>query len=202
MPSMRKASLALTLALALMAPAHGQQLEDGTPIRADDLRRLDALDASAGSALRQALAAGDPADLTLLVEVMAGDSLPPDQAQAALPGAWSCQMIKLGGMLPLVVYPPFRCIATATSFEKLTGSQRTIGTLHEHGRMLVYLGTGFVAGDTPPPYAQLPTEADPQASPQRMPEIGVVEMTGPDRGRILFPAPYLKSRMNLLVLHR
>src|SRR5690606_33450367 len=98
--------------------------------------------------------------------------LPAEDVLAALPGEWSCNTLKLGGNLPLVVYQEFRCIVSENGeFEKLTGSQRTRGTLHLDGERLVYLGTGFVSGETPLPYAQLPEQIDTQATPQLMPEI-------------------------------
>ena len=43
---------------------------------------------------------------------------------------------------------------------------------------------------------------DPAASPQVTAAPGVVEMTGPDRGRILFPYPMLESTLDVLVLSR
>lgn len=204
MPKARKWLISAVLLLAMPCAAVAQQdsLSDGTAIRADDLRRLAGLNDSAGAALRQAFASGDQADLSRLAEVLAGTPLPASDARAAIPGAWSCQMIKLGGGLPIVIYQPFRCVATETGFEKLTGSQRTKGTLHLEGDQLIYLGTGFIAGDTPPPYVDLPDTPDPHKIPQRMPEVGVVELIAPDRGRIIFPQPYLESRMNLLVLQR
>ena len=67
---------------------------------------------------------------------------------------------------------------------------------------LVLLGVGYVAGHTPPNYADLPAEIDPAATPQITAAPGVIEMTGPDHGRILFPYPMLESVMDVLVLSR
>lgn len=206
MPSIRRVSPAFLALLLALAPAMGAaqaRLADGTEIRPDDQRRLEELDASAGSALREAFASGASPDLALLAEALAGEALPPERALELLPGEWSCRMMKLGNGVPLVVYQGFSCVVTKDGgFEKLAGSQRSKGQLHRDDGRLVYLGTGFIAGDTPPPYAELPDEISPQDMPQRIPEAGVVEITGPDRGRILFPDPYLESRMNLLVLQR
>lgn len=208
MPSIRRvnpAFLASLLALAFL-PAMGAaqaRLTDGTPIRPDDQRRLEELDASAGSALREAFASGAPEDLAQLADALAGTPLPPEAALELLPGEWSCRMMKLGNGVPLVIYQNFACVVTEDGgFEKLTGSQRSKGRMHPDGDRLVYLGTGFIAGDTPPPYAELPDKVSPQDMPQRMPQVGVVEMISKERGRILFPDPYLESRMNLLVLQR
>lgn len=172
-------------------------------LRPDDTARLAALDAHFGTALREAFAGGAPADLATLGAAMAGTPLPPDQALAILPGDWSCQVIKIGGISPLVIYPPFRCTAgTDGRFDKITGSQRKTGKIKRDGDALIYTGTGYVEGDMPRPYAELPAMVAATDTPQLMPEVGVVEMTTPSQGRILFPAPYLESRFDVLVLMR
>lgn len=201
---MRRADLAaVVVACLLPGAALSQQLADGTPLHADDARRLDEYHAAAGEAMLDAFSGGDPDDLVILTDVLQGDPLPSDQVLAMIPGDWSCQTIKMGGLLPITVYQPFRCrIGNDGSLEKLTGSQRTRGRIHVDGDRLVYLGTGFIAGDTPPPYADLPPFSEPGSGPQRMPEIGLVEMTGNTRGRVMFPDPYLESRFNILTLSR
>jgi hypothetical protein len=201
---MRRADLAaVAVACLLPCAALSQQLSDGTPLHADDGRRLGEYHAAAGEALLDAFSGGDPADLAILTEVLQGDPLPPDQAWAMIAGDWSCRMIKMGRLLPITVYQPFQCrIGSDGSLEKLTGSQRTKGQIHVDGDRLVYLGTGFIAGDTPPPYAELPPFSEPGSGPQRVPEIGLVEMTGETKGRVMFPDPYLESRFNILTLNR
>lgn len=172
-------------------------------LRPDDIARLERLDASFGNAMRQALAGGAREDVMRLTAGLAGQPLTAEQAAGRLAGDWSCQMIKLGDTTALTVYQPFQCAAgTDGIFEKLTGSQRTKGSIFIHDGQLIYAGTGFIADDTPPPYEDLPAEVNPQATPQRMPEVGLVEMTGPDRGYILFPDPYLESQMNVMLLTR
>lgn len=202
MPPMRRTEL-LAAALCLLPLAGlAQQLGDGTAIHPDDDRRLGAFHAAAGDALLQAFAGGDPAEVAMLADILQGAPLPPDQALPLLAGEWACRTIKIGGLLPLTVYPPFRCrIGSDGSLEKLTGSQRTRGRIHRDGDRLVYLGVGFIAGDAPPPYADLPA-FDPQASPQRTPQIAVVQMTGKTGGRVMFPAPHLESRFDILTLSR
>ncbi|WEF25674.1 DUF4893 domain-containing protein [Paracoccus sp. S3-43] len=199
---MRRTDL-LAAALCLLPMAGlAQQLGDGTAIHPDDGRRLGEFHAAAGDALLQAFAGGDPADVAMLADVLQGAPLPPDQALPLLAGEWICRTIKIGGLLPLTVYKPFRCrIGGDGSFEKLTGSQRTKGRIHRDGDRLVYLGVGFIAGDTPPPYADLPV-FDPAASPQRTPEVAMIEMIDRTRGRVMFPAPHLESRFDILTLSR
>lgn len=203
MPSMRRVDLA-AVAVACLLPgvALTQQLSDGTPIHADDSRRLGEYHAAAGEGLLDAFSGGDPGDRAILTDVLAGKPLPPDQAVAIIPGDWSRRTIKMGRLLPITVYPPFKCrIGSDGSFEKLTGSQRTKGEIHRDGDRLVYLGTGFIAGDTPPIYADLPPFSG-ASDPQRVPEIGVVQMTGKNKGRVMFPDPCLESRFNILALSR
>lgn len=201
MPSIRKVEIAAIL--TLLAGAAMGDSPSAQEMRPDDRLRLEELDQSAGHGLRMAFADGASADLDKLAAALQGMPLPAEDALALLPGDWSCQMMKLGGGLPIVVYPAFRCHVSADGvFEKLTGSQRTKGSLHVEAERVIYQGTGFVAGESPTAYEDLPETVDPRATPQFMPEIGVVELTGPDRGRILFPWPHLESDFNLLVLTR
>lgn len=194
--SFRRAAVALVL---MTLPAFADPA-----IRADDRARLADLDMAAGAALRAALAGGDVADLDLLVQALSGKALPVEQAQALLPGEWSCRMLKLGGGLPIIVYQPFRCIADRDGgFRKLTGSQRTQGTIAPMDGQLVYLGTGYIADDDhPPDYADLPDPPAPLDMPQRVPEVGVVELSHANAGRILMPHPLLESEFNILMLRR
>ncbi len=200
---MRKARrLALALSV-LPLQVLAQDLPTDMPIRPQDQERLAAYHAAAGDALLQALSEGERADLDAMIEALSEKALSADKAVPILAGDWSCRMIKIGGLLPVTAYSPFRCRTTGEGgFEKLTGSQRTKGQVYRDGDRLVYLGTGFIAGDAPPDYADLPEQADLQAEPQRLPEVGVVEMVSQTRGRILFPSPQLESRFNILLLIR
>ena len=172
------------------------------PIREDDRDRIAQFDASFGHAMHQALSGGEPADIADLTGAMRGLPLPSPQGLQALSGDWSCQMMKLGGNLPLVVYQTFSCRISGTRFTKLTGSQRSTGTLHQDGDRLIYLGTAYIAGDTAPDYADLPDLVDPHATPQRVPDVGLVEVMSPSRARIMFPDPHLESDLNVLYLTR
>ncbi|WP_169306281.1 DUF4893 domain-containing protein [Paracoccus hibiscisoli] len=102
-----------------------------------------------------------------------------------------------------MVYQPFQCRIDADGgLVKLTGSQRMSGRIGLVAGRLTYLGTGHVAGDTPLPYEALPPRTDPTASPQLVPEAGLVEVTGRNAARILMPAPVLESDLNILLLSR
>lgn len=203
---MRLPGLALVLLLAAMPglPAAAQSLADGTAIRPDDARRLERLDEAYGRALREALEGGERDDVAVLVAALSGR--PRESAPEALAGDWSCRVVKVGGITPLTVYDPFRCQVSVAGgrvlLDKVTGSQRLRGTIHRDGERLVLLGAGYIAGDPAPDYAALPEVIDPAASPQVTAAPGIVEMTGPNRGRILFPYPMLESTLDVLVLSR
>lgn len=188
----------LLIAALLAAPATADTL------RPDDAARLDRLDSAVGSGLRQALAGGEPGDFPALTTALRGT---PQPAQPeALLGDWSCRTIKLGGPAPLVAYSPFRCRVTQVEggvlLEKLTGSQRVRGRITADGDRLVLAGVAYIAGDTPPEYGALPATVDPQATPQILPAPGLVEVTGKDRARILFPFPMVESTLDILELTR
>lgn len=78
-----------------------------------------------------------------------------------LGGEWRCRTIKAGGISPLVVYGWFKCRVSddgsGWKLEKITGSQRTTGRFYDDGaKRLIYLGSFFVAGETPKPYGSGP----------------------------------------------
>lgn len=200
------AVLTLTVAptIALAQTTIGQ----GVSIRAEDSARLDGLDPAAGAALRQVFATGSDEDVALATAAFRGAAIT-DADPQALAGDWSCKMTKLGGQLPVVAYPPFKCKVTtengALKFEKLTGSQRTSGTIYRDdgpdGFRLVYLGSTFVDGDQPKAYADFPAQVDPSAT-EVLPDVGLVEITGNNTARIVFPQPYKESYVNVLTLTR
>ncbi|HRO14366.1 MAG TPA: DUF4893 domain-containing protein [Paracoccus sp. (in: a-proteobacteria)] len=192
-------------ALALLLAGAAAAQEAGIALRPEDRARLGALDASVGQGLRQALATGDAGQVDDAVTALRGAPLAADRVEvAALVGDWSCRMIRIGGMLPAVSYPPFRCrigTGAAPEFEKLTGSQRTRGHLHRDGGRWIYLGSSFVAGESPRPYADFPAGMD-TAATETLPDVAVFELLGPDRARLIFPAPYRESLVNVLTLSR
>lgn len=197
---MQKIKLSATVLLIAMP---GMISAEAVVLRQDDVQRLQNLNQDAGEAIRSAIATGQENDVDTLIDALSGRPLPPEEALKIIPGEWSCKMIKLGDDLPIVTYTNFKCLVTGNgAFEKTTGSQLTKGHLHINDKQLIYLGTAFVAGETPLPYNELPAEVSPQDTPQLMPEVGVVEMVGDKNGRILFPDPYLESQLNVLVLTR
>lgn len=200
---MTRLALAAVLSLLPLTATAADPLADGTRIRPEDAARLEALDRATGAALRQALGQGSAAQAADAADTLRGTALA--ATPEALVGDWSCRMTKIGGLQASVSYPPFRCAitrdGTALRFEKLTGSQRTSGTLHHDGGVWVYLGSTFVAGEAPRPYADFPDHMDTQGT-ETLPDVGVLEPIDADRARILFPLPYRESVLNVLTLTR
>lgn len=205
----RSACMALAAMIAaapLPLSAQGPVIGDGIPIRVEDVARLDALDQSAGAALRQVLATGSAQDIAQATGALTGAPLPADRVDpASLAGDWACSMTKLGGNLAVVTYPAFKCRITAQGgaiiVEKLTGSQRTRGQVHRDGDRLVYLGSTFVHGEQPRDYGDFPQDVNLEGT-ETLPDVGIVEQTGRNSLRILFPEPYRESFLNVLTLSR
>lgn len=201
MPKPRPIRAALIATLLACQPATAFEADLSAILRPDDRARLEDLDRVAGQTLRRALALSP--DAGIATGALSGAPLPPDEARAILPGEWACRTIKLGGNLPLIAYQPFRCLIDRDGhLEKLSGSQRTRGQIGMLDGRLTYLGTSFIAGDTPVDYVDLPRNIAPSAMPQIFPDAGLVEVTGTGRARILLPRPYLESDLNILLLER
>lgn len=192
----RAVSLALLLPTCVFA-------QDASPIRGADQARLDAFDATAGSALLQALAGGGLGDVDLLQEVLSGTALAP--LATSLPGDWTCRTLKLGGDLSaLVTYAPFDCTITADGaafvIDKTSGSQRLTGQITLVDGAMILTGTGYVTDTAPLPYADLPPENTSDGT--LWPVVGIVTQPEPDRIRILMPQPLLESDLDILDLRR
>jgi hypothetical protein len=187
----------LPLLLLLPATAWAEPI-----LRPADSARLENLDAAFGNAAMQALAAGESGDVAALTRALSGQ--PQVAFSADLQGDWSCRTIKLGGVSPLVAYSPFKCRFTATdrgfAFEKLTGSQLTRGEITLRDGRAVYAGVGYVRGETPPDYADLP--ADFTSGGQVQSDVAVFQRISPTRARLLFPSPAVESDFDILELTR
>lgn len=112
-------------------------------------------------------------------------------------GPWQCRTIKVGGLLPLVVYDWFKCRVgddgSGWRLEKISGSQRTTGRFFDDGdKRLIYLGSQYVAGEPARPYGSGP-ESD---------QVGYAFRTGAKEWRIEFPAPYYESKLDILEFRR
>ena len=164
----------------------------------DDRQRLRDWRDAFVDGLRQARAAGHAADIA-----REGALLEPDAAIAggAIPnGDYRCRMTKLGartpGLLPYVAYPAFDCRVRQEreiqGFAKLSGSQRQVGLIFANDAIRqVFLGT-LVLGDE--------SRAMQYGADQSRDVAGFVERIGPNRWRLVMPAPAYESQLDVLEL--
>ena len=164
----------------------------------DDRSRLRDWRSSFVAALKSARAAGHAAEIE-----QEGALLKPDAAIAGEPipnGLYRCRVIKLGakspGLLDYVTYPYFSCRVQQErelqGFAKLSGSQRPIGLIFPGDAVRqVFLGT-LVLGDE--------SRAMQYGRDQERDVAAFVEKIGPDRWRMLMPAPHFESRMDVMEL--
>ena len=192
---MRNLLASLLLLLAVSPPAHADGVLDSR-LTPTDKQRLDGFDATLKDALAEARAGGNAEDVKLLDEALAGEPLPLAEGYDA-EGNWRCRTIKAGGSLPLTVYPWFKCRinddGAGWKLEKLTGSQRTTGRFYTlSATRLAYLGAGHYHYEEPRAYGST-AEHD---------QVAIAERRAKNRIILLFPAPKLESKLDLLVLER
>ena len=191
--NIRAFALAVLLALsAASAFADGVVDKLMTPA---DKTRLANYAQTRQTALREARAGGDAAEVKQLDAVLARPILP--FSGFDLVGGWQCRTIKVGGNLPLVIYGWFKCKVTDDGsgwmLQKLTGSQRTKGRFYdESDKRLIYLGSSFIAGDSVKPYG----------SGKATDQVGYAFHTGKREWRIEFPAPELESKLDIIEFRR
>jgi hypothetical protein len=165
-------------------------------ITAADQAKLNAFDSTRSTALALARAKGERPEVALLNAALAGELLPVGGRFDAR-GRWRCRTFKLGGGLPLVVYPRFTCVISDDGsgwfLKKLSGSQRTQGRFYTLGpTRMVYLGAGTVNDDPPRHYGDVAREN----------QVAIVERLGRNRLVLQFPKPEYESDFDLLVLER
>jgi hypothetical protein len=132
-----------------------------------------------------------------------GVLLDPDSALGGGPipnGPYACRVIKLGAKVPggpdYVSFPPFNCGVQPErdlqGFAKLTGSQRPVGLIFPGDAIRqVFLGT-LVLGDE--------REAMQYGQDETRDIAGFVERIGPNRWRLVMPAPHFESQLDVIEL--
>lgn len=198
--------LILLLMLAPMPAAAQDWRAEASPF---DIERIDSAPRVLERAVAEARAGGAPDDFAI-VEALLGPSRAIEGE--ALLGDWRCRTIKMGGLLPLVVYGWFKCrISIAEDglyFEKLTGSQRSSGYLRPVYPLAgdglpvryIYLGAGHYGYEGKRAHGG-PSNAMGRVADNRD-EPGILEAIGRDRLRIGFPLPVVESDYNFLELRR
>jgi hypothetical protein len=159
-----------------------------------DRKRLDEYEATRQGALAQARN-GRPEHVAVLDEIVQRPLVSFEGLD--LSGDWKCRTIKAGGIAELVVYGWFKCRVTddgsGWKLDKLTGSQRTSGRFFDDGgERMIYLGSGFIAGEKPKPYGNGP-ETD---------QVGYAYRTDEREWRIEFPAPRYESKLDIIEFRR
>lgn len=191
---MKRFALALATLLALIAPVLADGVVQKLMTPADKVR-LDKYDETRNVALAEAKNGGGMAEFAALDTLLTKPLL--STPDFDLGGEWRCRTTKVGGLSPLVVYGWFKCRVSddgsGWKLEKTSGSQRTTGRFYDDGeKRMIYLGSFFVAGDTPKPYGSGP-ESD---------QVGYAFRTGPAEWRIEFPAPQYESKLDVLEFRR
>jgi len=196
-------AVALASFLLLTAAAQAGWQQDAT---ARDVERLGRIAESRAKGLDEA-SRGKPSDFTAIRSILAAGTVPASERR--LIGTWRCRTLKLGGMTPAVVYGWFKCrIAPAQdgrlAFEKLSGSQRTLGTLYPNGDGLVYLGASYVTAYGPaekkPVYSGGGASTGADATPDD--QIGLLSLTYDGRARLELPYPLQESTFDVIELKR
>ncbi|WP_269929682.1 DUF4893 domain-containing protein [Aminobacter sp. HY435] len=190
--TVRKLLLAAAL-VASTANAHADGVVQKLTTPADKAR-LEKYDATRNEALQEAKA-GLKREVDILDAIVA--KAPQSFGDFDMTGNWQCRTIKAGGISDLVVYDWFRCKVSddgsGWQLEKISGSQRTKGRFYtDSDTRLIYLGSGYVAGEKPQAYGKGPATD----------QVGYAFRTGPSEWRVEFPAPQYESKLDILEFRR
>jgi hypothetical protein len=188
------ALIAGVLATPLVAQPATEWRREATEV---DRGRIREIRKSWIGALESARAAGHGAAI-----ISEGVLLDPDGAHGLTPpppGDYACRTIKLGTQtdeIAYVAYPIFHCRigrdGERLTFVKLDGSQRPTGRLYaDNDRRMVFLGT-MQLGDEQRAYQY---GIDPDRD-----MIGALELIGPNRWRLVLPAPAHESLLDVIEL--
>jgi hypothetical protein len=189
-------SLVMAVLLLCVSPLLRADGELPSLLTSADKTRLSGLDATREEALAAARSGGDAADVAVLDAALAGDPLPFDERFDPA-GEWRCRVIKTGGTVPLVVYGWFRCRISDDGagwmLQKLSGSQRTQGRFYtQDDTRLVYVGTGYIAGETPAKYGKDAARD----------QVAIATRRAANRLVLEFPRPAVESLLDVMVLER
>ncbi|MBK1795578.1 DUF4893 domain-containing protein [Devosia sp. WQ 349] len=119
------------LALIGSASAASCTVPADVELRPADVQRIDSFEAARTRGLTEAMASVTKAESKILTDVVGAKTVPFTEIPM---GFYQCRVIKLGGIMPVSIYPYFECVVSemSTAIEKLTGSQRFLGTLHSN----------------------------------------------------------------------
>jgi hypothetical protein len=200
--AIRRTGGGILAALLLLTPASAGWREDAS---ASDVQRIGQLAESRAKGMMEAANAGasDFAAVSSIVEAGVLSAAP-----SRLVGTWRCRTMKLGGLTPAIVYSWFACRISQQGgrlvFEKIGGSQRTVGTLYPDGGGYVYLGASYVhyngVVEKPPRYSGKGSSLGAGQTPDD--QIGLLSFTRDGRARLEFPYPVQESVYDVIELKR
>lgn len=154
----RRAAAALAaLALATTPLAAAMcDVRDDLELSEADILRLERLAWSRAAGLAWALRSDDAGDREAVSQLIR-DGLPQPEPEL-IAGSYQCRTIKMGELVPLVVYDWFRCEITpearAFNIRKITGSQNFSGTLFPAGGGYLYRGAMHYGNEGPTFYGR------------------------------------------------
>ena len=164
----------------------------------DDRRRLSEWRTAFVAALAEARAGGHGAAIDREGVLLMPDAALDDPLLS--PGEYRCRVIKLGAQAraqpAYVSYPTFNCRVTSAArgvrLEKITGSQRPVGTAYpEDARRMIFLGSLELGDET----VAMAYGHDPDRD-----MAGAVERIGSARWRLVLPYPKFESILDIVEL--
>ncbi|HHB82273.1 MAG TPA: DUF4893 domain-containing protein, partial [Devosia sp.] len=118
-------------------------IPDGFKLQASDVLRLSRLEISRSMGLAAALEMEDAGERKTISDLFDSEFTAIEQSRGLI-GNYQCRTIKLGGVLPGVVYGWVDCEIfpedAALVIRKTSGSQRFLGVLKQGGNGVVYRG--------------------------------------------------------------
>ncbi len=193
-----KAILVLALAAGAATPAFAGWQDQASPV---DAQRLDNLPAIRQQAIAAAQQGGGKGDFSAIRSTLQpdGHAVP----QAALTGSWRCRQMKLGGMMPYIVYTWFRCsirpMHGGLFFEKSNGTQKTEGFLYPERGAWVYLGASSAKNEPWHRYSGNGASIGADVTPDD--QIGLLTGIGNNHLRLEIPAVQ-ESILDVIELER
>jgi hypothetical protein len=182
-------TLAAILAMPMVAPLACRVPRD-VSLSAPDTERMKGFDAARTRGLAEALLADDAGER----EVVSGLFSARVETFDTIPdGSYRCRTIKLGGLLPLVVYDYFSCEISlnGTQIDKVSGSQRFSGSLAPTNGGLFYRGALHYNDDPALAYG---------AEPDRDQVGCLYRVAGTELYRLEMPFPLRESTHDVIEL--
>jgi hypothetical protein len=184
---------AVTALLVFTLPAMAESDFLTRTLSPEDLSRLASFAKARSDAIAEAEAGGEPSELAVLHEILAGEEQPIRGVD--IRGDYRCRTVKLGGILPLTIYDWFDCEIGEDDLgyvlEKTSGSQRLTGHFVDDSETsLIFYGAGHYDYEQPREYG-----AEPQEN-----IVARMVRAGDERYRLEMPLPHFESNFDILEL--